>query len=365
MSSEEVKEPKSPAFEPIVIGCGLLLAAAFVWTYTFADKESLSSLNYLWYAWWSPDYQYGFFVLPFCAFLLWSRRGMMTEIPARGSWWGLALFAVWAAVRLGGAFSHYPWLQHASIIPGVAAITLFVGGWRALLWAWPAILFMGFMIPLPGFLTDFLSQPLQKIGSVCTVFVIQTLGIPATRLDNQIQLSDMPNALNVAEVCSGIRMLMLFFALCVGAAFIMKNREPSDGLQDSIGSIPVVGPFFALLIANWERWLMVVSAIPIAVVANVVRLTLIALFSELVSQYPTYLLSAKAAENWPSNVTETWAHDVPGLLMMPVGMILLWIEWLLLSKLFLDEPTDRAVAVRGTTRTLLPMAAAPQAGKRP
>jgi exosortase/archaeosortase family protein len=136
-------------------------------------------------------------------------------------------------------------------------------------------------------------------------------------------------------------MLMLFFALCVGGAFIMKKN-----------------PW-------WERLLIVGSAIPIAVVANITRLTLIAVFSEIVSKWPTYLLSTEQAAKWPGNVTETWAHDLPGLLMMPVGMILLWIEWMLFSKLFIKEPEDRIVGIRGMSRGLLPMAVPPREGKKP
>jgi exosortase len=291
------------------------LVAIFAWTFLY-------SFQYIYRLWLTPDYQHGFFVPIFCLFLLWQRRAMMTEIPAKGSWWGLAFFALWATVRLYGTYFNYTWLQHASLIPGVAAIVLFVGGWRAMHWAWPSILFMAFMIPLPGTLTDFLSQPLQKVGSILSVFAIQTLGIPAMRADTVIQLRDMP--LNVAEACSGIRMLMLFFALCVGAAFLMTKKP------------------------LWERLLIVASAIPIAIVANVVRLTLTAIFAEIVSKWPHLLLSAEAAKVWPAKFTETWAHDLPGLFMMPVGLLLLWIEWALLSKLFIEESADRAVAIRAS-----------------
>jgi exosortase len=308
----------------------------------------MSSLRYLWGAWFTDDYQHGLFVLPFCAYLLWSRRDMMTEIPAQGSWWGLAFFALWAGMRIFGVFFNLAWFQHGSIVPGVAAIVLFVGGWQAILWAWPAIVFMVFMIPLPGMATDFLSQPLQSVGSRCSVFIIQTLGIPAMRNGNEIHLSKMTQSLNVAEACSGIRMLMLFFALCVGGAFLMKKS-----------------PW-------WERLLIVVSAIPIAVVANITRLTLIAVFSEAVSNWPSLLnlfplrlLNDIASPVWPHDVTKTWAHNLPGYLMMPIGMLLLVIEWTLFSKLFIEEPADRAVAVRGTTRGLLPMAVPPREVKRP
>jgi exosortase/archaeosortase family protein len=181
------------------------------------------------------------------------------------------------------------------------------------------------------------------------------------RAGNVIQLREMP--LNVAEACSGIRMLMLFFAICVGGAFVMKNRKPTEGVEDFFGSIPVIGPLLALNIANWERWVIMISSIPIAIVANVFRLTMTAIFAEIVGKWPNQLLSEEAAKLWPGNFTQTWAHDLPGLMMMPAGLILLWIEWTLLTKLFIEESSDRAAAIRGTARGLLPMSASPQADK--
>jgi exosortase/archaeosortase family protein len=154
-----------------------------------------------------------------------------------------------------------------------------------------------------------------------------------------IRLRELP--LNVAEACSGIRMLMLFFAICVGGSFLMTKR------------------------AWWERLLVVLTAIPIAIIANVFRLSLTAIFAELISKWPNTLLSVEMAKQWPTNFTQTWGHDLPGLLMMPMGLILLWIEWTLLSKLIVNEPEGHAVSLRGTARGLLPMAPMPRQNKQP
>jgi exosortase len=373
MSSAEIKEelngPDGYKPDTSAIVAALALLAAFVGSYLFVFENYFfhyapgNSFSYIFHAWMTPDYQHGFFVLPFCGFLLWHRRDMMTSIPSQGSMWGLALFAVWAFLRFAGEYFKFAYPHHISIVFGIAAIVLFAGGWQALRWSWPALVFMFFAIPLPGVLTNLLSQPLQAIGCRCSVYLIQTLGIPCVRMENSIQLSDMPNPLNVAEACSGIRMLMLFFALCLGWAFLMKNREPSDKLQEIFSPIPVLGPLFAMICANWERWLIVLSSIPIAVAANVLRLTLIAVFTKLVLTWPNYLLSAELLKNWPNNVTETWAHDLPGYLMMPIGMILLSIEWILISKLFMEVPAERTASIRGT-QGLLPMAPSPRKGKQ-
>ena len=180
---------------------------------------------------------------------------MLPSVPQKGSWWGLAFFGIWAFVLWSGVYFNYTWFEPFSIVPCLAAITLFIGGWQVFLWAWPALVFLFFIVPLPGLLSSFLSDPLQSIGTHVSVFVIQTLGIPAIAEGNQIILRDTP-PLGVEEACSGIKMLMLFFTLCVGAAFIMRK--------------PI-----------WERILIVVSAPPIAVISNVFRITLTAILFEM------------------------------------------------------------------------------------
>jgi exosortase len=356
MSSAEIKEDDAvevvqeskPDMGAIIGGVAFLVV--FVLSYLFAYDLGAKSIRYvydntfvrLFWVWKSPDYQHGFLVIPFSIFLLWYRRDMMKSVPARGSWWGLAFFGIWAAMRLFSSHYNVVWLHEASLVPGIAGVVLFVGGWETFLWAWPSIVFLIFMIPLPGAATDFFSQPLQRLASASSAYALQTMGIPVTHSDVVINLRNMP--LNVAEACSGIRMLMLFFALCTGAAFILKKNE------------------------WWERVGIVVSAIPIAVIANITRLTLIAMFCSAVSKWP-YLLQLVHGEDavakWPSNLVGTWPHDLPGLLMMPIGMLLLFLEWVLYTKLFVEEPADKTVALRGATRGLLPMAPGPRTDKKP
>ncbi len=262
---------------------------------------------------------HGFFVPLFSLYLLWYRRDMLPSVPQKGSWWGLAFFVFWAFIVWSGAYFAYQWFEPFSIVPCLAGIVLFIGGWQVFLWAWPALVFLFFIVPLPGLLSSFLSGPLQSIGTHVSVLVIQTLGIPSIAQGNVINLRD--SQLEVEVACSGIKNLIMFFTLCVGAAFIMRK--------------PV-----------WERVLIVVSAPPIAILANVFRITLTAILFEM-------------AHQWPSVVSKEFAdkvyHDFAGLLMAPVALLILLGEMALMSKLMVQPVTDRTLVVREASRGLLGM----------
>ena len=195
--------------QPKVQAGWLALAVVFVWFYW-------SSLQYLVDTWWKQeDYQHGFVVPIFAVFLLWIRRDMIPSFGGRGSLWGLALFGLWAAMRWTSVYFNYGTLPELSMVPFFAGTALFVGGWQGLLWAWPAILFLFFMVPLPAAVQGLASEQLQKTATQLSTFVIQTIGIAAVAQGNVIQLAERP--LEVARACSGLRMMMLFFALCIGA----------------------------------------------------------------------------------------------------------------------------------------------------
>ena len=277
----------------------LVLAAVFVFFYS-------SSIEYLTRTWYSQeDYQHGFFVPAFALVLLWIRRDMIVPFSGRGSWWGLAFFGLWAAMRMAAVYFNYGTVSELSIIPFFAGVALLVGGWQALRWAWPAIVFLFFMVPLPGAIQGLASQWLQTKATRLSVFVVQTFGIPAVAEGNVIRLTEHP--LEVARACSGLRMMMLFFAICVGAAFV--SRRPL-----------------------WERLLMVASAAPIAVAANVSRIVITAIVYEIAGRWPSVVNIETAGEI---------VHDWAGYIMMPIGLLLLLAEMYLLSKLLIAPVHDR------------------------
>jgi exosortase len=198
----------------------------------------------------------------------------------RTRWWGLGVVAL-AVVARGAAVAFYqPWLDAGSLLICLAGLAVTLGGWPALRWAWPAVLFLGFMIPLPFRLQYALGGQLQAVATTASTYLLQAVGVPAIAEGNVILLTDA--RVGVVEACNGLSMLVTFFALAVGFALVLGRHW-------------VYG---AVLVA---------AAAPIAVGANVVRITVTGLLYE--------------AER--HELARQVFHDVAGWLMMPLGVAML------------------------------------------
>ncbi|MFN7291464.1 MAG: exosortase/archaeosortase family protein [Pirellula sp.] len=251
-----------------------------------------------WYG--NQDYSHGFFIPLVSLYLIWSayqQRGTATvSVPRRRDWIvAVGLISLGVLIRVFGIYSRVVTLEGLSLLPhllGVLTLIFGVSAWR---WALPGICYLAFMLPLPGPVAGSLSGLLQSVATQVSTYIIQILGVPAVASGNIIILSN--GEVGVAEACSGIRMLYSFFALTVGACMLI-DRTPI------------------------EKFLIGLSAIPIAVAANCIRITATALAYEY--------MSAKFAEKF--------FHDIAGWLMMPIGFGLLFAVLFLLERLILKEP---------------------------
>jgi exosortase len=278
---------------------GTLLLAAVLFT------SYLGTLGELVYRWGhEADYSHGFLGPVFSMWLLWQRRQLIVGVsePVRGRWLGLGLVISSALLRVLSLYFSLVLLEAVSLVVCVAGILAIIGGLPALRWAWPAILFLFFMIPLPGFLANRLSGPLQHIATLSSTYLLQTLGITAISSGNVIWLSR--GKVGVVEACSGLRMLMMFGAVTTAAVYL-----------------------FAL--SKWEKACLVASSFGIAIVVNIVRITATGVVHELIGP----------------NFAEKIFHDFAGWIMMPLALSALGIEVFLLSKLFpAGGPRPAAVA---------------------
>jgi exosortase/archaeosortase family protein len=115
-------------------------------------------------------------------------------------------------------------------------------------------------------------------------------------------------------------MMMMFFAICVGAVLVLR------------------GPL-------WEKTVILASAVPLAIISNVMRLAVTALAQEWISR------------EFSENTVHQWA----GWLMMPFALLLLWGELALIRRVFI-EPGGGIPFTLEDSLAAAPRSAVPRAG---
>jgi exosortase len=241
-----------------------------------------------------PQYSHGYLVPVFALFLLWHRRDYCAKYPLQGNLWGLPLVLAGVGLRLAGSYFYVSSLEALSLLVCLFGICVLLGGWNAVRWSWPALAFLVFMIPLPYRVERFLAHPMQRLATLASTFFLEILGFQATAEGNVIWVNE-ESRIGVVEACGGLTMLLSFVALAVAFAIVL--RRP---LLDKI--------------------LLIASAIPIALFANVVRITLTAVLHEVSGD----------------RFALVFFHDLAGWFMMFLALGMLWLELQLLSHLLVE-----------------------------
>ena len=135
----------------------------------------------------------------------------------------------------------------------VAGVLLLIKGPAALRVAWFPLFYFVFMIPLPGILVDAITGPLKQWISVIVVELLYHVGYPIAR--SGVILTIGQYQMLVADACSGLH---------------------------SMYSLSALGTLFMYIMARTSRLhnaLMLVSILPIAFVANIVRVIALVLIT--------------------------------------------------------------------------------------
>ena len=258
----------------------------------------LAHFNSLWEVsttWHNAQYSHGYLVPVFAAVLLWFRREPFEQIPPWQRWLGVGLITLGVVSRVIGTRYVVFVVDNLSFLPGVLGIFTLMGGLRCLRWSGPPICFLLFMYPLPDFLVNSILRPLQTVATQASTVALQMLGVEVYRDGNRILLDQME--MGVVDQCSGLRMVTIFVALAFAIAMIITHR-----------------PW-------WDRLAILLSAIPIAITVNIIRITLTGMLYNL---------------QVSSEIANKVFHDWAGFIMMPMALGLLFLEMQILHLLFID-----------------------------
>jgi exosortase len=276
---------------------GLLVLGVFLWSYW----PTWTNLMRVWLG--SDEYSSGLLVPPLVAYVLWSRRREIAAVelrPAVGA--GLAVFVLAQVMRGEGLYRMYLSAERLSLILSLAALVLLVMGWRHLGRLASVLVFLCLMLPWPHRIQTAVTLPLQSWSTSSAVFCLELAGYEVQRDGNVIHIGDASVA--VAEACNGLRMVTAFFVIS-GLVVLLVKR------------------------AWWEKLVILVSSLPIALLCNTLRLATTAVLFTMVE-----------GEVW-----EKRFHDWGGYAMMPLALAIVVGELWLLAQLTTPPMETRPVII--------------------
>lgn len=241
---------------------------------------------------WSTDdnYSHGFLV-PLISLYFANEASKRGPVPVRsGVVLGVILLLAAILGRMATVLVPIGIVDDGSFLLGLAGIVSLLAGSGALRRYWFALAFLIFMVPLPVAMYSMIASPLQLFVSQIASALLNALGIPVLR-EGTIMTLPGDVRMFVAEACSGTRQLTGFLALTTAVAYM--SARPA-----------------------WYRVVVIASAIPVALLANLTRVTLTGV---IMSVDPRYALGT--------------FHTVEGLLMMVLGLSLLGAECWVLNRL--------------------------------
>jgi exosortase len=251
------------------------------------------NLGHFYYVWTTDEnYSHGFLVpligLYFANQV--ARRGPVSI--SGGQWCGGLLLAAALLLRLVTIPLPIPFLGDVAFMVGLAGLFTLLCGTTAFRRYWFAFFFLIFMVPLPIALYSKIASPLQLLASRVASTAMNATGVPVLCEGNRMTL---PGGLQmfVAEACSGMRQLTGFLALTTAVAYLSTRSV-------------------------WYRLIIVISALPIALSANIARVMLTGYIMHLVN--PQFALGTY--------------HTLEGLVMMAFGLALLHCECCILDLFF-------------------------------
>ena len=243
----------------------------------------------LWLSWTTNDnYSHGPLVPLVSLALVASRRERLRALPRAGDWRGLALVALACVLQLLGTRADVFTVQGWSFVVMLFGLALaFLGGPRTRALAFP-IGYLVFMLTFPPFVMNRLSFALKEVAVQFAARAAELLGATLQRSGMTLWLAG--GTLEIENPCSGLRSLLAMLATGVLLASLLSRGW-------------------------WRRVLLVLLAVPMALIGNAVRITLLVLMAH-------YVGVKQALGTF---------HDVSGYLTYGISVVGLLTFWALLE----------------------------------
>ncbi|MBU3727957.1 MAG: exosortase/archaeosortase family protein [Phycisphaerales bacterium] len=295
--------PPSVTLSPRTVWiAGGVLAVVFVAVFTdFFLKQVRFAINM------PSDWGHTLVVPGVVAYFIWLRREELKSTEFRPCWWGLAIIGLGMGWYSLCVFGPRPLFHHNLLGVGVFVtlfgVVLLLLGTAAMRWLWFPIAYLAiFSQAISEVVLNRVTFQLQDLAAAGAYLLLATFGMEVDRSGNTLTVwSDgVPHPLNVAEACSGMRMLVAFLAL--GTYFAYVNLQ-----------------------LTWQRIALVLCAVPVALAVNVLRVTSLGILSL-----------------FDTNLAQGEFHHFVGVLWLLPGLAMfLGVVWIL-RRMVVDDTGDHS-----------------------
>lgn len=237
--------------------------------------------------WWNDeDMGHGFVVPIVVLWVVWRGRARWQAVSPKPSWWGLPILLAGAGIHLVSVLGAGLFAGSAAFLLSIAGLIVCLGGFARLrVWIFPLLLAL-FMLPKLAIVYNQLTLPLQLLASRTAAFMLSMTGIGVIREGNILDVRG--HRVSVVEACNGVRYLLSLGFMAVVIAYISDPKP-------------------------WMRFALLLAAVPVAILANAIRVAATAALPALDSGIPhlaagfviflfclATLVSARLLLNWVS-----------------------------------------------------------------
>lgn len=283
---------------PVLIGVGVVLVALLLGYWDFFARQFEFAIRQ------TSDWGHTLAIPLIAGWFVWARREDLARTPCRTTWAGfvfIILGLAWYSLCIFGPQPlHHHNLRAGGVSLGITGIVVLFCGWQMTLkLAFPLIYLFLFGQTISDRFIFIITERLQDITAIGAEFLLSATSVDVEREGNTLFVyrDGVPTPLNIAEACSGMRMLMAFLALGTAMAWAGLNR-------------------------TWQRLLVILLVIPTSIFVNILRVITLG--------YLSMIDADLAAGDFHSFIGLVW--------LMPAFIILLGVIWAV--KQLVIEPED-------------------------
>jgi exosortase len=284
---------------PVVVAVAVVVMLVFGWAFS-----EFVLTQFRWARGFPSDWGHILAIPLIAGWFVWIDRERLLASPFHPAWFGLVPLLLglgWYALCVVGPQTlWHNNLRGIGFGLSLFGLVLLLLGWRAMSVLWfPLLYVVVFGQVVSARLMDMVTMKLQDFAALGSWAVLNAIGVDTDRSGNVLTVwsNGVAHPLNIAEACSGMRMLVAFLALGVALAYTGLPRL-------------------------WQQATLVALGVPVALLVNVLRVVTLGILSL-----------------WDVEFAAGDFHNVIGLIwLIPAFLIYLGLLWILRTIVVEETP---------------------------